>query len=64
MAVELKAGKQWAELSHAARARVRFEEFCTVTESVRHGIPVTVNVTNIDGWQLGAARYTRAAASR
>ncbi|MCA8003333.1 OsmC family protein [Burkholderia metallica] len=64
MAVELKAGKKWAELAHAARALARFEEFCTVTESVRHGIPVTVNVTDIDGEQFGAVRSTHAVVSR
>ncbi|AXF24025.1 peroxiredoxin [Burkholderia pyrrocinia] len=64
MAVELQAGKKWGELAHAARALAQFEEFCTVTESVRHGITVTVNVTDIDGQQLGAARSARAVASR
>ncbi|MCA3782218.1 MAG: OsmC family protein [Burkholderia sp.] len=63
MAVELKAGKKWTELAHAARALARFEEFCTVTESVRHGIPVTVNVTDIDGQQLGATRSAHVVAS-
>ncbi|PRF31967.1 peroxiredoxin [Burkholderia multivorans] len=55
MRVELRAGKKWAELSHAARALDQFEAFCTVTESVRHGIPVTVSVTDIAGLPFDAA---------
>ncbi len=39
------------------RILAQFENFCVVTESVRHGVDVTVSVTDADGVRLhGAAR--------
>ncbi|MBU6398202.1 MAG: OsmC family protein [Rhodospirillales bacterium] len=37
---------------HLARALATFEDFCTVTESVRHGIDVKVSVFGPDGAKL------------
>ena len=48
-----------AGTAHASLERIlaQFENFCVVTESVRHGIDVSVSITDADGVQLhGAAR--------
>ena len=45
--------------AHASLERIlaQFENFCVVTESVRHGIEVSVSITDADGVQLhGTAR--------
>jgi uncharacterized OsmC-like protein len=39
-------------LPHLDRALAQFEEFCTVSESVRAGVPLTVNVLGPDGRTL------------
>ena len=36
-------------LGHLDRALAQFEEFCTVSQSVRAGIPFTVTVKGPDG---------------
>ena len=36
-------------IGHFDRCMQQFEDFCTVTESVRHGIPVKVQVVDGDG---------------
>ena len=43
-----------AGAAHASLERVltQFENFCVVTESVRHGVEVSVSVTDADGVQL------------
>ncbi|WP_447939266.1 OsmC family protein [Pseudoxanthomonas mexicana] len=48
-----------AGTAHASLERIlaQFENFCVVTESVRHGIDVSVSITDAEGVQLhGAAR--------
>lgn len=40
------------ELQHLERALSRFEDFCTVSESIKQGIPVEVRVRDGDGTQL------------
>jgi uncharacterized OsmC-like protein len=42
--VELSPGLSSQEAARLARCQAVFEDFCVVTESVRHGIPVTVAV--------------------
>ena len=48
-----------AGAAHASLERIlgQFENFCVVTESVRHGVDVSVSITDADGVQLhGTAR--------
>lgn len=40
------------ELQHVERALSRFEDFCTVSESVKHGIPIEVRVRDGNGAPL------------
>ncbi|MXN75763.1 OsmC family peroxiredoxin [Burkholderia sp. 4701] len=49
MAVRLSIGKAWAELADASRALEQFDAYCVVTESVRAGIPVSVDVCDVNG---------------
>ena len=53
VAIRLEEGK--AELAHLERCLAQFEDFCIVTESVRHGIPVGVRVLDGAGAELFAA---------
>ena len=47
----------WGNSRKLERILAQFENFCVVTESVRHGIDVSVSVTDADGVQLhGTAR--------
>jgi organic hydroperoxide reductase OsmC/OhrA len=52
IAVELRLGVPWQALTHAGRALAQFEDFCTVTQSVRAGIGVAVRVLDADGLPL------------
>ncbi len=45
-------GVEASTLEHLDRALASFEEFCTVTQSVRQGIPVTLSVFDATGAQL------------
>ena len=54
-----------AGTAHASLERIlaQFENFCVVTESVRHGIDVSVSITDAEGVQLhGVARTDRSSA--
>lgn len=48
----LTLGVPAARLEHLDRALERFEEYCTVTQSVRQGIPVEVEVYDSEGARL------------
>ena len=50
--VKLTLGAAGSSLAHLDRALEQFEEFCTVGQSVRQGIPVTVEVYDSDGLRL------------
>lgn len=52
IAVRLNVGVPGETLEHLDRVLAQFEEFCTVTQSVRQGIPVTVSVFDSNGRQL------------
>lgn len=45
----LRIGVPASSLQHLDRALAQFEEFCTVTQSVRAGLPVTVHVSDAEG---------------
>lgn len=50
--VAISLGAEGAELQHLDRALSQFEEFCTVSQSVQAGIPITVAVTDGKGRRL------------
>lgn len=50
--VKLILGAPRASLEHLDRALGQFEEFCTVSQSVRQGFPVTVEVYDSAGERL------------
>lgn len=47
--VAITLGEPPESLAHLDRALAQFEDFCTVTQSVRAGIPVAVTVRSPDG---------------
>ena len=51
--VRLTLGVPAASIEHLDRVLSQFEEFCTVTQSVRQGIPVDVEVFDADGNKAG-----------
>ena len=50
--VKLSLGAAAASLAHLDRALAQFEEFCTVGQSVRQGIPLAVEVYDSEGLRL------------
>lgn len=52
MTARLTLGVPAASLAHLERVLAQFEAFCTVTESIRQGIPVTVEVHDSTGAKL------------
>ncbi len=50
--VDIRLGAAAAGLDHLDRILDQFEQFCTVGESVRQGIPITVSVFDGSGQQL------------
>jgi len=48
----LHLGVPAASLEHLDRVLAQFEDFCTVTQSVRQGIPVALQVWDSEGVQL------------
>jgi uncharacterized OsmC-like protein len=52
ISVALKLGVPAAALQHLDRVLEQFEEFCTVSQSVRQGIPVDVAVFDSEGARL------------
>jgi len=52
MQAELTLGVPAASLQHLDRVLSTFESYCTVTQSVRQGIPVAITVRDADGQVL------------
>ncbi len=50
--VRLDLGVPAASLQHLEKAIAQFEDFCTVTQSVRAAVPVDVQVFDAEGKQL------------
>jgi organic hydroperoxide reductase OsmC/OhrA len=53
--VTIRLAEPLAALAYSERCLAQFEDFCIVTESVRHGIPVGVRVVDASGAQVFAA---------
>ena len=47
--VVLSLAEKAGDMPHQERCLEQFEDFCVVTESIRAGIPVTVNVVDAEG---------------
>jgi organic hydroperoxide reductase OsmC/OhrA len=52
MRATLRLGVPQAQLAHLERVLGQFEAFCTVTQSVRAAIPITVEVFDSAGERL------------
>jgi uncharacterized OsmC-like protein len=50
--VKISLGVAGSSLAHLDRALEQFEEFCTVGQSVRLGIPVAIEVYDSEGFRL------------
>jgi organic hydroperoxide reductase OsmC/OhrA len=53
--VTIQMAEAAADLPHLERCLAQFEDFCVVTESVRHGIAVSVRVVDRHSAQVFAA---------
>ena len=53
--VTLRLADAAGSIQHFDRCLNQFEDFCVVTESVRHGIPVGVRIVDAGGAELFAA---------
>jgi hypothetical protein len=52
MTAQIRMGVLAASLEQLSHVLEQFEEFCTVTQSVRQGIPIQVEVFDSAGQQL------------
>ncbi|HBX38330.1 MAG TPA: peroxiredoxin [Pseudohongiella sp.] len=52
LAVTLKLGKSASEYQSLDKVLPVFENYCVVTQSVKRGIPVTVDIQDADGEQV------------
>lgn len=49
LSVRIELAEDAGVLQHLERCMAQFEDFCVVTESIRHGIPVSVEVVDKAG---------------
>jgi organic hydroperoxide reductase OsmC/OhrA len=54
LAVTIRLSDEAEQIAHLDRAAQQFEDFCTVTESIRHGIPVHVQILDATGRTIHA----------
>lgn len=52
LSVRIALAEDASVLQHLDRCMAQFEDFCVVTESIRHGIPVDVEVVDASGRTL------------
>jgi hypothetical protein len=52
LAVRIELAEDAEALQHQERCMAQFEDFCVVTESIRHGVPVDVEVVDASGRTL------------
>ncbi|WP_186248959.1 MULTISPECIES: OsmC family protein [unclassified Burkholderia] len=52
LAVRLTIGKTWDDLAAATRVLDQFDAYCVLTESLREGIPVSVDLCDVNGAAL------------
>ena len=52
IAVQLRVGVPGQQIEHLDRVLASFEDFCTVTASVRAAVPVSVQVCDAAGVRL------------
>ncbi|WP_069704734.1 OsmC family protein [Burkholderia seminalis] len=55
MNVRLSIGRTWADLAAATRELDQFDAYCVVTERMRAGIPISVDVCDANGTTLECA---------
>jgi len=56
LSVRIELAEDASALQHLERCMAQFEDFCVVTESIRHGIPVDVEVVDATGRSLHSRR--------
>jgi organic hydroperoxide reductase OsmC/OhrA len=56
LSVRIELAESAEALQHLERCMAQFEDFCVVTESIRHGIPVEVEVVDASGRRLNEPR--------
>jgi organic hydroperoxide reductase OsmC/OhrA len=49
LSVRIELAEDAGALQHLERCMAQFEDFCVVTESIRHGVPVSVEVVDKAG---------------
>ena len=60
--VTIRVDGATAEIGHFERCLQQFEDFCIVTESIRHGIPVGVRVVDGSGREVFASSAAKSQA--
>lgn len=60
LSVRIELAEDAGALQHLERCMAQFEDFCVVTESIRHGIPVSVEVVDAAGRTVHEHRGERA----